>query len=141
MHKRLKDSIDTDRNKDTEDDTLVTAVKRTEKEEIELELIHMLTRNNLPFSIVEDPFLKKLMEKAYKSQSFKLKGRQHYATVVLPRAAEDIIENLYKKVSGQPYAITTDGWADKTKPSTVFYRSVWCFGVIKARAPAWPVIT
>lgn len=94
--------------------------KKTRSDEINEEIVKMLARTNNPFIFVEDKFFKQTVEKAY--PGFTLNGRQFFASVVLPNVANELITNLHKKVSNNPFAITTDGWSSQNKPSPSFYR-------------------
>lgn len=84
------------------------------------ELVKMLTRTNVPFKFVEDPFFKKTVSKAY--PDYHLKGRQFYASSALPQLCGRIINNLTSDVAENYYAITIDGWAAKNNPTPSFYR-------------------
>lgn len=94
--------------------------KKSRDEEIDDDIMKMLAQTNNPFSFVENSFFAKVIKKAY--PDFKLKKRQHFSTIVLPRVASEIIDRLSSQVADNFIAITTDGWSAQHKPSPSFYR-------------------
>jgi hypothetical protein len=98
--------------------------KKRKLDEINNDVMKMLARTNIPFTFVEDPFFKRLVQDAY---GVKLNGRQFFATTVLPGLSSNIISKLNKRVGSNMYAITCDGWSAKSKPSPSFYRFVFIF--------------
>lgn len=94
--------------------------KKTQAEQINENILKMLTRANIPFAFVGDPFFKHLTEKAY--PKFKLRDRKFFAAEVLPKVSKEIIDDLKAKLSSNYCSITSDGWSAKGKPSPEYFR-------------------
>lgn len=88
--------------------------------EADLGLAKMISRRNVPFSLVGDSFFQKVFKKAYPKKE--VHAPRYYAETVLPAIADDILEKLHLNLSNSQYGITIDGWSAQQKPSPTLYR-------------------
>jgi len=94
--------------------------KKSKKEDGESQIMMMLARRNVPFTLVDDPLFRMMTTKTFGITS--PNKSSHYARTVLPRVATEILSNLREAIGDKHYAITTDGWTALNKPSPSLYR-------------------
>ncbi|KAI1701578.1 hypothetical protein Ddc_17548 [Ditylenchus destructor] len=93
--------------------------KKTRNENIELDLVRMIARRAVPFSIINDPFFRRMFETAF--PDVKMRESHYYLRRILPMLSNEIISLLRAKVGTHKFAITTDGWSALRKPCPSFY--------------------
>jgi hypothetical protein len=109
------------KRKVNKDDAIAKTAKKSRQDESESQILRMLARRNVSFTLVDDPLFRRMTTKAFgivnPNQS------RHYARKVLPLVASEVLSKLREDVGDSPFAITTDGWSALNKPSPSLYRS------------------
>jgi hypothetical protein len=123
-HKAIYDSLQklpSKRKQPAEDATSSeTPVKKRKTDDPETQIMKMLARRNVPFTMVDDPLFRRMTSITFPGT--KIRGSRYYARVVLPKVAQETVQKLRSEVGDRRYAITTDGWTAMKKPSPAFYR-------------------
>jgi hypothetical protein len=87
------------------------------KEESIDKIVKTLTRTQNPFTLLKDPLFVELINKAHPEMS--LNRRKYFATEILPRVSDEIIEHISGQISSGTFAISI---SPDNNAYPVFYR-------------------
>jgi len=123
-HKEIYDELEAEKlppkRKPTDDGSTEKPAKKSKQENGETEIMKMLARRNVPFTLADDPLFRLMTTKTFGIANPIHSGQ--YARKVLPKVASEILMKLRDEIGDKPYAITTDGWSALNKPSPSLYR-------------------
>lgn len=87
-------------------------------QDLDRQLVEMISKKYFPFSTVEDSEFKKFVEML--NAAYKLPTRKTLANSLLPKYYEDIRANVEKEVTGaDAVCVTTDGWTSSNNESFI----------------------
>lgn len=75
---------------------------------IDTEIVRFVTRQNLPFSAVNDPFFRHLVAHAFSKERYIPKTDNFYATAALDRSAHGVAAPIVDQVGASVFAVSID---------------------------------